>query len=232
VDSLEASLPTGAVTGTFRVFEDVKWVREGRATDSAIVALRRLLEDRQNRLPLTRAFAAVPQHDPSGWQRDTLTLVSNESKSFQFVDYSKPYYLNTRNPFIGSANVSAELSAQGTLTKATAEISDQTLSTVLGLLPVKEVLTSVLVPSAGPQAGLNPRYTYKLTDERVPVLHTLAIVHDMATVTCSPRAPIGPGSMADRYSYTRTLPGSAGKAAEENANAITLSGQINLPKKP
>jgi len=47
------------------------------------------------------------------------------------VDYKNVYYLNTRSPWIGTAQVDAKLGSDGTLTEASAQVDDETWSTIL-----------------------------------------------------------------------------------------------------
>jgi hypothetical protein len=47
------------------------------------------------------------------------------------VDYKNVYYLNTKSPWIGTAQVNAKLGSDGTLTEASAQVDDETWSTIL-----------------------------------------------------------------------------------------------------
>jgi hypothetical protein len=47
------------------------------------------------------------------------------------VDYKNIYYLNTKSPWIGTAQVNAKLASDGTLTEASAQVDDETWSTIL-----------------------------------------------------------------------------------------------------
>ena len=48
------------------------------------------------------------------------------------VDYTHQYYLNANSPWIGSGQVDAKLSEDGTLGEGSGQINDQTWSTILG----------------------------------------------------------------------------------------------------
>jgi hypothetical protein len=48
------------------------------------------------------------------------------------VDYTHQYYLNAKSPWIGSGQVDAKLSDDGTLGEGSGQINDQTWSTILG----------------------------------------------------------------------------------------------------
>lgn len=51
------------------------------------------------------------------------------------------YYINTRRPWIGSANATIDLAADGTMTKAQAEVEDKTVETILSVLPITTFFT-------------------------------------------------------------------------------------------
>jgi hypothetical protein len=63
-------------------------------------------------------------------QGDVLRMANKAAIDVQ-VDYSQVYYMNTRTPWIGNASASAKLAADGTLTDASAQVTDQTWSTIL-----------------------------------------------------------------------------------------------------
>lgn len=58
--------------------------------------------------------------------------VSNTATVVAEVDYEHRYYLNSRTPWIGTAQANAKLNADGTLSEESAQATDQTWSTVLG----------------------------------------------------------------------------------------------------
>jgi hypothetical protein len=73
-----------------------------------------------------------------------LPMISNLVKEEVYVDYGTQYSINYPQPLIGSANVAVELTADGTLGKTSAEIKDETFSTLLSAFPVKDVVSSTL----------------------------------------------------------------------------------------
>jgi len=191
-----------------------------------------LLDDRAQRKELVRAFRDLPGNDPSAWRKSRLLLVANQNSAVQYVDYSTPYYLNASRPVIGTSSVAAELSPEGTLAKGSAEVADNTVETLLGLLPIKEVLTNRLIPpdEAGFAAG-EPRYRHTLTTEAVPVLHILSMIHAKESIPCGQRQELSPTDTSTQVSYTRTVPSVAASKPATPGNAINVSGQITMPEK-
>lgn len=88
------------------------------------------------------AFQSLPTY--AGQIPQELPMISNISQEEVYVDYETEHYINYPQPLIGSANVSVELSQDGTLGKASAEIKDDTLGTLLATIPIKEVVSSTL----------------------------------------------------------------------------------------
>ena len=54
-------------------------------------------------------------------------------------------------PLIGSSNASIDLSPDGTMAKASVQVTDQTLQTILSMLPVKEIITASLKATETPR---------------------------------------------------------------------------------
>ncbi|MVW60770.1 hypothetical protein GPY61_12605 [Massilia sp. NEAU-DD11] len=68
-------------------------------------------------------------------------VVANTVKTEMRVD-GKPHYIKNVIPLFGSGSATFKFNADGTLTEATNSITDNTASTLLGLLPIKEKLIS------------------------------------------------------------------------------------------
>jgi hypothetical protein len=64
-------------------------------------------------------------------------LVANSSAPTVLVDYSNQYTLNAKSPFAGTVNADYKLNEDGTLSEASGQIQEQTLSTVLS--PIADV---------------------------------------------------------------------------------------------
>jgi hypothetical protein len=61
-----------------------------------------------------------------------LLRLSNSAKIVVEVDYDHPYYMNSVTPWIGNAQVEAQLNADGSLSEGSIQVTDQTWSTILG----------------------------------------------------------------------------------------------------
>lgn len=186
-------------------------------------------------------------------------LLSHASAPRSYVDYSRVYYLNVRKPWIGSASATAELAADGTLTKGQAEVEDKTAETILGMLPAKELLQALGTKGIGfdAEGKVIPLDAKKrapallqLTIESDAVRHTFAKAGPIAggsdepTRECPPAFRLTPADLpaagpvtgqgtsaptANATTYRRELPG-AKKESEKQNNEVTVSGTITLPK--
>jgi hypothetical protein len=57
--------------------------------------------------------------------------ISNTAKLGASVDYTHPYFINARSPWIGTSQVDAKLASDGTLTEGSGQVDDETWSTIL-----------------------------------------------------------------------------------------------------
>lgn len=145
------------------------------------------------------------------------------------VDYLKQYYVNVTRPLVGSASATAKLATDGTLTEATGEVEDSTLSTLLDLLPINAFLTSKFAPATPEDAKEPPEF--RLQVEPVLVRHTffrLQLKPD-ATV-CKPATEENPLTKANA-NYRRENVEGGGGAKPPGDNTVTVSGTVVLPKK-
>ena len=164
-----------------------------------------------------RAFAA-----------NETVLVSNTATMEARVDYLKQYYVNVTRPLVGSASAAAKLAADGTLTEATGEVEDSTLSTLLDLLPINAFLTSKFAPPAPEDAKESPEF--RLQVEPVLVRHTLFKVHlDADAAKCDPAKL--PELTKANANYRRENVEGGGGAKPPGDNTVTVSGTVVLPKK-
>ncbi|MBK8798993.1 MAG: hypothetical protein IPM07_22945 [Anaerolineales bacterium] len=83
----------------------------------------------------------------------TLPLESNVIHETNFVDYDTPFYLNKLQPISGSAELSLELAADGTLTKAAVKAEEKAFEQVLDLLPTDKLLEQAKAGAATEQAA-------------------------------------------------------------------------------
>lgn len=77
-------------------------------------------------------------------EQRNVVLASNTRTSDFFTDYTRPYYFNTRMPWLGSSTANATLDKDGSLTNGTATVDNQTLKAVLDVLPISAVLSKAL----------------------------------------------------------------------------------------
>ncbi len=144
-------------------------------------------------------------------EQRNVVLASNTRTSDFFTDYTKPYYFNTRMPWLGSSTANASLDKDGSLTNGTATADNQTAQAILNVLPISAVLskalglTSTATPAATPTAAaaefdrfqLNDFKPTKTTSTNLPESITLAIEtrfvqHTLTAITEQHRSPCGP----------------------------------------
>jgi hypothetical protein len=66
--------------------------------------------------------------------KENLSFVANTAHAESVVDYDHIYFLNTRSPWNGSAQVAAKLAPNGTLTEGSAQRDDETLNSILSAI--------------------------------------------------------------------------------------------------
>jgi hypothetical protein len=71
--------------------------------------------------------SAVEQAKAAG----NLTIAANTGDFTTVVDYTNPMWLNSGRPLAGTTQVSGKFGPDGTLTEASAQVDNQTLSTIL-----------------------------------------------------------------------------------------------------
>lgn len=113
------------------------------------------------------------------------------------VDYRNVYYLNTKSPWIGTAQVNAKLGSDGTLTEASAQVDDETWSTILN------AATSLVGDFFGAGSGANaPAAT-----PAAAAAHTAEVVPERRGFFCPALAgwPTPTGSFSYEYRLTTTI---------------------------
>ena len=167
-----------------------------------------------------------------------LPVAANHASIRTFVDYSKPYYLNIKRPLVGSADATATLGEEGTLSSAQASVEDKTLETVLSVLPVKEVLQAYAAPGGearklmGIAEETSPLVTLRIEQRVMQHIWTLATEQKTSLPDCITGAAL-PRADATGASYRRELVSDPAPAPPEDApkpNTISLTGEIVLPK--
>lgn len=204
----------------------------GRTIDGA-TALRKTAQETTTLAHLDAlyaAFEALPAYQPADWANPTyLVLAANSNAPHHIVDYSRPYFLNTTRPITGSASATAEIAADGTLSKASAEVESKTLETLLAMVPIKEKLLDRWIGSPDISALTDEaNILARLEIEYRPVLHTLTRSTPL-TQQCPQLEPIAATEQRSA-SYTRTQVTAPREAAQAPGQGIGFTGQITLPR--
>jgi hypothetical protein len=178
-----------------------------------------------------------------------LRLTGNFVERVAIVDYTKTYYLNARVPFFGSSNLSAEVAADGTLSKGAnaavgggADALSAVTTAVTGITPIREYLSSKWIPTRADSTALasekkflaasvrtlaGPRTKAFRVDVAVePQVQLFDFTNDMSA------APSG-GTLtpvkADFMNGTFTTLPTEKPAAKATDDAISFSGKVQLP---
>jgi hypothetical protein len=156
-------------------------------------------------------------------------LVANSNVPKIYVDYASTYTLNAKVPFAGSVNAAYELNADGTLTKASSQVTEETFKTILGALPISDLIKT----AAG--AGIAANFVGAAPPTAVTIQ---AVVEPRALkVTYSQNADFTEGC-ADLKEFDTDEPkgvliedsGAEAPKDKGDENAIGVSGKITLPK--
>ena len=147
-------------------------------------------------------------------------IISDTVAPDVYVDYQTPYTFNVRTPLIGSAKADVKLADDGTLTEASAEKEDKTISE---LFPIKD-----LIKGAAGIVGFDSggTVTVELSTEEKGVKYTrryrLSAVTPPCNATADQRTESGP------YDLIVEDVGAAKKESDDDS--ISVSGSIKLPK--
>jgi hypothetical protein len=158
-------------------------------------------------------------------------LVTNSNSPKVYVDYGSVYTLNAKRPVSGSVTANYKIAADGTLSEASSQISDDTLKTVLGSLPISSLIST----AAG--IGAAPSSTGKPTTTETPI--QLLVERRALKITNSQLIPFVAGCPdVDAFDTAHVVGLSiedvSSDATNSNAktddNSISVSGKITLPK--
>ncbi|HZQ25195.1 MAG TPA: hypothetical protein VFA89_20580 [Terriglobales bacterium] len=167
-----------------------------------------------------RALHYEPHRAESQVAPDDWFITSDTVTPDVYVDYGVPYTLNVRTPLIGSAKADVKLADDGTLTEASAEKEDKTISE---LFPIKELIKgaagivgfdaagTVIIELAIEEKGVKFTRRYRIKDLAPP-----------CTATAAQRTESGP------YDLIVEDVGAAKKESDDDS--ISVSGSIKLPK--
>jgi hypothetical protein len=166
-------------------------------------------------------------------------LISNSMTAKVFVNYGTVYTLNAKSPLAGSVNADYKLGPDGTLTEASAQITDQTLSTILAALPISNLITTAasggfaaaLVEGVPPPTQITVQMVVeqraiKTTKSQI-IPFTPGCPDDTKFATDPPNTPKPPLGILVEDVGADSVNSSQSKADD---NSINVSGKITLPK--
>jgi hypothetical protein len=226
------------LTGTPEVKIEVKALVEATEKTDATVA---------DILPLVEKLKTIAKEQKlTGTALEPTTMIAN-ALSVETVMSSEQHYFNPYVPLIGSSNTTLDLSSDGTLTKFAANIKDETASTLLSLLPIKEYFATLTQKpgTKGSQFALsNGKVTFNLAIIEGAQIYTLK--RD-ATTACQPYAGKGDLKNLPPLKYEHIVSGvcgvqlasvtkpqkvqpPAGGDGGDNKPAYTINGKITLPE--
>lgn len=182
-----------------------------------------------------RGISFVPETLSLGTGR----LASNTVKQVVVTDYSRKLYLNSGTSWPGSSKLAAELSADGTLTKADASIESKPgeLATAIStLFPATTAFTALLkLNEKAAPATLSIKAPVELRMELATVGFAddhFRVVRNMSQETFPPLT----GSEKGVSVMRRSLPGGAKDEKKADTPKVSFEGAITLPtakeKKP
>jgi hypothetical protein len=150
-------------------------------------------------------------------------VVSDKVMPEVYVDYEHPYTLNARRPLIGSVQATTKLNDDGTLSEGTTQSEDKTLSTLLDLVPAKELIKSaaglaVAAVSAAPGASV-----FELAIEQKGVTYTRTY-HSDDLPPCQNQAEV----LAAPHDLV--IADVTAEKKEKDDNTIQVNGSVKLPK--
>jgi hypothetical protein len=173
--------------------------------------------------------------------------IENLTEPVLYVDYGTIYYYNSSKPLIGSSQASFKLATDGTLSEGSAQVDSKTLQSFLDLFPVKDIVKSAAglggtaakaMLAAGIPADTTGTYKFDLATTVKVYRHTHTAQINAGPPPCIPSTcdVIGsvPGDTCPVTTYNLTVEEVSQAADKKNtdANAISVTGTIKLPKTP
>ena len=241
IDTLQSPAPKEVWKNVFNADKDVSY----KTYQENIYRLKRLADEvfhqDSHYKDFIEMFGKLSRYDAISSHPDTTMLISNELTATKYVDYQNPYYLNTKRPWIGTTELTAELNTDGTLSKATSHVESKTVETILGavsqLFPVKDFLTSQLIPA---EKSLRLPVRQPVFPQARIIIKTDSreVHHVLSRLWFSDTNPgtLNPISKDKRnepgYSYKRIVLSSKQDEGDkkDDAKSIDVSGKIILPK--
>ena len=155
--------------------------------------------------------------------------VANTGAVEMVVDYEDVFYLNSGRPLTGTTQVNAKLGPDGTLAEASAQVQEQTLSTIASTLgSVAGAVTTVALARAAATAQVSraPSENHLTIATRTyQHTHTAYSGFPARPDTCAPQPN---GVFSGSFAVTEVK--AAGEKTANSGNTISVSGSIQLPK--
>jgi hypothetical protein len=168
-------------------------------------------------------------------QNEDRILLENSSSLTSVVDYSTKYAINQKKPFSGSSNADFKLGADGTLNEASAQVQDNTFSTILSALPISTLITSAagIATKAGAAANEKPKEVkFSLTQEQryIKTLYSQSTINKQAICTVGKPLTGAEENIGVAISDVGAGTTQGDTNADKNSDSITVNGTIKLPK--
>jgi hypothetical protein len=159
----------------------------------------------------------MPERDirPDDW-----FVISDVVATDTYVDYKTPYTFNVRTPLIGSAKADVKLADDGTLTEASAEKEEKTISE---LFPVKELIKGAAGIVGFDSAGT---VTVELGVEEKGIKY----IRRHRIENLSPPCAATEEQRKESGVYDLTVEDVTSAKKESDEDSINVSGSIKLPK--
>lgn len=169
---------------------------------------------------------------PNGLPRDQdVRLVSNKLTEELIVDTSKKYYANGRHPAVGTGKANFELNADMTLTKVESEVSDETLKTFLGLLPIEEFFTKqwALTGPVDPDSDPTPTgITLRVSLNVKPKITVYRLSKDSSSIGAP--IPVTAANVAgNSFEMSVVKPSKSDGKKKDDKNTVKVDATVMLP---
>jgi len=162
------------------------------------------------------------------------SMTANHSESIAVVDYEKKMYLNAPLPWNGSATVAPEYKDDGTLGKVTTTTEQD----VGAILPVKELVTSVLgigAGGAGVVSAMRPTPGPPGPDDRWSVRLDVRLGGQSTTFTQTVKEKEDLLPVLDQChqgdGYTTKPLSASSSAGKSDSKSYSFSGSVTPPQK-
>jgi hypothetical protein len=161
------------------------------------------------------------------------SLISNTVTMESYVDYGSVWYFNTDASVLGSATSEIDLNEDGTLTKGSSNVDNSKtadiLTSVLGLLPVKELLMKKwALQSAAAVKALGKRYVLTIDAAKDGCNYILTAYHQFSNDTGSHFAPL----TFSEKTYVSVVPfGKSSESGNSQSDTVKVNGRVVLPGK-